>query len=292
MTKLRAKLAGADRPLTAKAVAKFLVEKKHLTQREATEVLGSLVRSGVDVDPTPKEESPEDAADEATAIISPASAVEIPADPLPQLRSDAAEEDYEGSSIFEPFPTPSRDEPRPEDDIRLAPDSELDADQPTKVRSAKEPVADEPEGELPELGDFFNKPAATQPARPRAADRPLLEESLEGAAEVPPVALESKTRRRKKKKDVKRTNEWDSPLILLGGGGLARKRRRGAAAGAKSRRQRLVHPGHCRVPGLFGKLPTTFRPRPGPSQAGNGPIAQGDRGRELRDRARRRPDRA
>ncbi|MEX0612755.1 MAG: hypothetical protein WD229_11610, partial [Pirellulales bacterium] len=42
MDKLRSKVARSERPLSAKALAKFLVEKKHLTQRQATEVLASL----------------------------------------------------------------------------------------------------------------------------------------------------------------------------------------------------------------------------------------------------------
>jgi hypothetical protein len=42
VVKLREKLSRSERPLSAKAVAKFLVEKQHITQRQATEVLGSL----------------------------------------------------------------------------------------------------------------------------------------------------------------------------------------------------------------------------------------------------------
>ena len=89
MDKLRDKLAQSDRPLSAKAIAKFLVEKNHLTQREATEVLGSLVRSGVDVDSAAAEETAEDeAADEITPIISPASVLDIANSPTPQLSAD------------------------------------------------------------------------------------------------------------------------------------------------------------------------------------------------------------
>ncbi len=231
MSKLRTKVTRSERPLTAKSLAKFLVEKEHITQGQATEVLGSLVRSGVDVDPAPDEETGEaEGGEEITPIISPASAVDMTVSPLRQLSADAADEDAEGSSIFEPFPSAHIDadgDRGPDVDFGLAPDSELDAqdsDRPSSVQEPVEEPEEAPAAELPPLEDMFGtptSPAMREPARPLAEDKPLLGEPLESQSIEPAGALETKAKRRKKKKEPKSDNEWDSPLILVGGGGLA-----------------------------------------------------------------------
>ena len=41
MTKLRARVADSERPISARALAKFLVEKQHLSQRHADDVLNA-----------------------------------------------------------------------------------------------------------------------------------------------------------------------------------------------------------------------------------------------------------
>jgi hypothetical protein len=223
MSRLRAKLAGSKRPLTADAIAQFLVEKQHLTPQQAAEVLGGLVSGQAAADPSDAEQTTEPpAADEATPILSPSSAVI--SDAAPQIRADQAEGDYEGSSIFEPFPAPSPEEPaEPEEELRLAPGSDLQSEEADRP-AATARVEDRPAVALPELGESFDKSPPAQRDRRPPRERTLLDEPFDSPpAEVPP-ALESKSKRRPKKpkkKPDKRINEWDSPLILLGGGALA-----------------------------------------------------------------------
>ena len=42
LDKLRAKIAETDQPMSAAALANFLVQKKHLTSQQATELLSEL----------------------------------------------------------------------------------------------------------------------------------------------------------------------------------------------------------------------------------------------------------
>ena len=84
MAKLRERLSQAERPMSAKAIAKFLVEKKHLTQRQATEVLDELLRRGIDVDA-------------AIAVGQDENTLELVHD------ADADDDDPGGSSILRPI---------------------------------------------------------------------------------------------------------------------------------------------------------------------------------------------
>jgi tetratricopeptide (TPR) repeat protein len=218
--KMRDKVAQSERPLTAKALAKFLVDKNHLTQQQATEVLGGLVRSGVDVDPAPDDAvAAEHDAEEVVPLVSSAPPVQRPDDSLPQLAADDAE-DYEGSSIFEPFPVEKPEPIEPDEELGLAPGSE--ADMPVAARDVPEP--DEPAGvvELPQLPERKppNKKAGNRDLS-ADADRVSLGEPLAESAANAPATVGARVKRLKNKKPPKRTNEWDSPLLLLGGGGLA-----------------------------------------------------------------------
>ncbi|MEX0611602.1 MAG: hypothetical protein WD229_05750, partial [Pirellulales bacterium] len=132
-------------------------------------------------------------------------------------------EDYEGSSIFEPFPSPVHElaDDRPEDELRLAPDSELDAEKSDRPTPTREPVEEKPASELPALAELFSKAATAKPNRRVAPQPVLLDEPFETPAAAAANALETKSKRPKKKKPIKRKNQWDSPLMLLGGGGLA-----------------------------------------------------------------------
>src|SRR5262245_53448381 len=47
--KLRDSVANSDQRLSANALAKFLVQKRHLSQHQATDVLNSLSAAGVDL---------------------------------------------------------------------------------------------------------------------------------------------------------------------------------------------------------------------------------------------------
>ena len=92
MAKLREAVADPTRPLSARTLAKFLVQKKHLSQRQATDVINSLLAAGVDVDKT-----------------GPPSTI-ISASPREHAELDDADDDPEGSSIFAPFlPAPAEE---------------------------------------------------------------------------------------------------------------------------------------------------------------------------------------
>lgn len=210
MTKLREKLAQTDRPLSAKAVAKFLVEKKHITHRQATEVLGSLLRSGIDVDAAARDV----AADDEVALV-----------PLPEDQDDP-----ESSSIFAPFLTghKNRKEAKPPQDqeVNPAPDNDAAATDirpagkrdEVKVAPSKTPPVDK---RLPRKTD--------RPQRTDAATTEVAEETP--ATEVLPTRKSARDRkprrsattdrdRRSDRVQAKGKSEWDSPLILLGGGAL------------------------------------------------------------------------
>src|SRR4051794_39659806 len=63
MARLRASLEGSQRPLTAEAIAKFLIQKNQLSDEQAREVLNGLSQSGVNLieeDAADTDESPED----------------------------------------------------------------------------------------------------------------------------------------------------------------------------------------------------------------------------------------
>ena len=86
--KLRDTAASPERPLSAKALAKFLVQKKHLSQQQATDVLNKLLAAGADLDAT----SPLDEDQDGLVMDD-------------RDQSHAAEGDAEGSSIFAPYLT-------------------------------------------------------------------------------------------------------------------------------------------------------------------------------------------
>jgi len=224
MAKLRDKLAESARPWSAEAIAKFLVEKEHLTQRQATDVLRYLAQSGVDVDSSPADEVVElveiEPDDEATPIISPVSSIELMDDSVSQLSVDDLENDYEGSSIFAPFLSEREDEPHgaaEDEEIGLAPgsdDAPLEIDAPLyRMRAAA--TSELEESTRP------GKSKSLKLARQSVQTGPLLEDSTELPTKDTAAALRGKDKRLKKKKPLKRANKWDSPLILLGGGGLA-----------------------------------------------------------------------
>jgi outer membrane protein assembly factor BamB len=209
MTKLRDSIAGSDRPLSAEALAKFLVQKKQLSEQQAREVLNGLSQSGVNLmeeDAESKRESPED------------------------------------SSIFAANITGSRKKNKPEppktddDEILLVPLED-------EAVSAKKKQSVAPDDDLPVLGVV---PAAKEPATRKtkpSSPPPVIELGDEagsntltelepnattaGVSEaVPTVRRTSGLSRGKKKSKTKRKSaaerkRWDSPLILIGGGGLS-----------------------------------------------------------------------
>src|SRR6478752_2843307 len=103
MAKLRTSVAEIRKPLSADALADFLVQKKLLTRNQANDVLGGLTRSGID---------------------------------LAAIDSDGpvAEESIDGSSVFSSHiggpPVPPAASPSDsEDEIRLAPIQDEEEDE-------------------------------------------------------------------------------------------------------------------------------------------------------------------
>ena len=199
--KLRDTAASPERPLSAKALAKFLVQKKHLSQQQATDVLNNLLAEGVDLNAT----SPVD--DDQDGLVM---------DDRDQ--EQAAEDDAESSSIFAPYLTGRSNKkteaakPKQVDgnELRIASADELEtatSAEPLAVRRAKDLS--------PRIADA---PAKQKSRRPRGD-----EQASSGTADLDEpnstkLPHEPRLTRAAKKKSTKK--QWDSPLILVGGGGL------------------------------------------------------------------------
>lgn len=217
LVKLRAKIAESDQPMSAATLAKFLVQKRHLTSRQAKELLGALpVEIPVDA-PTRR----------AT-----------PSPPTPP--SADTEDDQSGSSsIFAPLL--SRDRPNADDEeevFTLTPIEEEEDPEQAKRRAAElsrlklTPVVDLEElsatkQSLPEVPQSMDDALApdvyltsgsgvlgkspSSVARRRTEEKVKKEVSKRAAARA---GVTAPTLRKK----TKRTNQWDSPLLLIGGG--------------------------------------------------------------------------
>ncbi len=215
--KLREKLAQSERPLSPKALAKFLVDKRHLTQRQATEVLGSLLRAGVDVDPEPAKDA---ANTKGVHQFTP-----VADDAATDLETDEPEDD--DSSIFEPFLTRSdkKQPPAVEAELGLAHGSDdaiAEVIRPPEL--AAPPVDDRQKSPAKKPSSIRDRGAGADTPRLDQLEEPPAAEGL-GTPKKPPRRLSGKHERTSKaaskKKPVKRASQWDSPLILLGGGALA-----------------------------------------------------------------------
>lgn len=242
MVKLREKIAESDWPLSAKALAKFLVQKNHLSQQQATEVLNALLLSGLDLD----------------AALQAGPAAVPPADPhetvLASEPTDVdAEDDSESSSIFAPFLTGAgkkrrQAEPPPRrndtDELQLVPDDEV-----LKTGELAGAAEGGDDNDLPTLGslepskDAYSPPAVARQVadvkdvestsveigQRRSSDVGWNSESLQQIDEAPAATPRrttslhrpGKKEPKKRPKPTKRRNPWDSPLMLLGGGALA-----------------------------------------------------------------------
>ena len=210
MARLRDSIAGANRPLSAEALANFLVQKKQLSQDQAREVLNGLSQSGVN---------------------------------LVEEDADSSEPNAEDSSIFAASITGSRKtKPTPpkgdDDEILLVP-LEEDAERDKKAKKSKD--ADD---DLPVLGVV---PTSKEPASRKSkttSSTPLIElgdepESV-GLVELEPNAATvdvteavptvrrttglsrggKKKSKKKSKLSALKRKRWDLPAILIGGGGL------------------------------------------------------------------------
>lgn len=248
VAKLRKQLAEKDRPLTAQALAKFLIEKKRLTKEQAVETLKSLSTSGTSGD-TAEETRPGPAEPDDAAAAAP-TATE-PADQDDAERDDAEDREAGGdasssdSSIFSPHITGEQARaddalaPRPmnEEELTLIPmdDAEEEADGPVESESPASSAigwshvessgifgSTEPPV-VPDAGSSRLAPDAGPAQQPlgsaiRRADDAAAESVVQQElGDKSPAELRKK---KKRKKRSKRKNEWDSPLLLIGGGAL------------------------------------------------------------------------
>jgi tetratricopeptide (TPR) repeat protein len=206
MNKLRARVADSNRPISARALAKFLVEKQHLSQRHADDVLNALLASDTNIDDVP--------ADKQTTV------AEI--DDREILDSETDTES--GSSIFAPFLTGKPKKEAVVNKAKTATDDELillpDDDNATTEaknrpkKSDRRPLPDEP---VVEKGKKSRSRAPERKSAKREKGSTELTE-LEYAASAAGDESTAKPQRAGLRRKKKR---WDSPLMLLGGGGLA-----------------------------------------------------------------------
>jgi outer membrane protein assembly factor BamB len=210
LAKLRETVAG--RPLTAQALAEFLVQKKLLSPQLKSELLHG--------------EMPSDA-DRESALDLAAAETDVPAPGVAGIRQfDPIH--GEGSSVFDShaleFPVGRRVEESDDADLELAPLDE-DADK-SKQLSSEEllPAVEEPE-------PVTLQPVVEQSRRRLVSRDPggvVVEDRLDDLPQsgMKPTALAERTpggdRKKSKLKKYKQVKKkhWDSPLILLGGGGL------------------------------------------------------------------------
>jgi len=207
----------SERPLSAKALAKFLVEKKMLTQPQATDLLGSLLRSGVDIDLVSTED------DSAAGGVNRF----VPVSVDDAIEGEAAES-TEDSFIFEPFLTKgtATSDLAEESEIGLAPASD---DAPLEVarreNRAERPVLkreQQPSMPASSTSPPDAKAKADAARREELATLPVAELVDPSAKSRPSSAEQGRPHHgRARKKPPKHSNRWDSPLMLLGGGALA-----------------------------------------------------------------------
>jgi outer membrane protein assembly factor BamB len=228
LSKLREKVAQSERPMSPNALAKFLVEKEHITRRQAADILDTLSQSGVNIDremdKPPGDERVEDAAKVSTFA------------PLP---ADALEDDY-GSSIFAPYlsgvenTAPNQLPSESAEELGLAPLDDVEAaDTDIRVRPVR-PVAKPQDEFLPteqmasDILDRRTEPEheASEPPeqvsvkKQSRSRKELADNDLEAALSEAPNRDTKKAKRSKSTKQ-KPASEWESPLLLVGGGVLA-----------------------------------------------------------------------
>jgi outer membrane protein assembly factor BamB/TolA-binding protein len=237
--RLREQLAHSERPLTAEALAKYLVDRRELTTYQASEVLKSL-GPGAASGGTVSE------AQHRRAVRGPTGKHDADRD---EPRDANADEDLSSSdsSIFSPHVT-GRGQARADDVLLPTPaeaegltlvpmdDEASDADANDPAQSPPSEVAAgwtavEGSGGV-EPTEPAPKPQATArrtPADDRPARRPLgarprpSDDRLAPGPSQRKLGRRSNDQRETKRRETKRPsrkNEWDSPLLLVGGGAL------------------------------------------------------------------------
>ena len=204
--KLRNKVAKSDRPLSAKQVARFLVQKNHLSDGQAVEVLSALTARGIDVDgismPGLTSGFVPDDADDASAgrATNITSAADRRSESVSsEFEAATADESPEDSSIFAPF-------------LRGKPDNDgpglTSPAPPATVPAAGEGSASDPSSGTP------------TPLDERELDRQSRAKQLAANRLAASARSAAKGHKKAKTKRPEGKSEWDSPLILIGGGTL------------------------------------------------------------------------
>jgi outer membrane protein assembly factor BamB len=222
--KLRA--SAVERQMSPKALAKFLVQKEHLTQKQATDVLQAVLIAGEDLEVVAPAAKPTSGFEP-----DPPELTLAPADDIDDSE-EATDEDAGSSSIFASYLADSKAKseapPTGDDELILLPD--VDEDRPDDVkarrrdpqpatkekRRSKEDIADD---ELPEvaLSPVEATPENVEPLEAGESLRPRMTTTLSRSKRKKKDGKASKPRA----KSVKSKGKWDTPLMLMGGGGLA-----------------------------------------------------------------------
>ncbi|MEX2091155.1 MAG: PQQ-binding-like beta-propeller repeat protein [Pirellulales bacterium] len=221
--KLRAKLTESDQSMTASALAKFLVQKKHLTSRQASDLLAALpVETSVDAPANRTSQTPPSSAG-----------------PAPPAKN---EDDEPGnSSIFAPLLFGSKGANADDEDVFTLTPIEGE-DDPEQAQALAEELSRQ---KLEPIDDFGHLSASklSSPDLPKQLDDALVQDVYlpagSGSLRAAPSSVIRKRTEAKVKKEVarraaartgvtaptlrkkvKRSNQWDSPLLLVGGGVL------------------------------------------------------------------------
>jgi outer membrane protein assembly factor BamB len=194
LDKLRSKVFQSDPPMSAEALAKFLVQKGHLSAAQATNQLRLLNAQ--------------------------------PAQ-LSAAHVDQGAEDEPGSSIFPqgpPAAKPRSQHPNNLDDdevLELVPiDDEEDVPRESRSEDRGEPVYSESASAFAPMGRIEEPPPEPRTLPRESPLGPPLANSTARAQPAAGERLASRDGERVKKRQ-RRKNQWDSPLLLIGGGLLA-----------------------------------------------------------------------
>ncbi len=210
LEKLRQTVAKSDPPMPAKALAKFLVKKKHLDQQQATKLLETSLESVLDGD------SPNDSA-ESSSIFGPSVTGIQKLQGEPRF-SDAGNSQEMTKALPKKEPEEPQEPPRPPE-VPQKPNKEAppaDAKETTKTEEAE--VETETEAEVEEaIEDLEDLDHAGLEEAPLTST-PEKKAGKKSRKKSTKKRSSSKSKRRSKK--PKRKNEWDSPLLLIGGGAL------------------------------------------------------------------------
>ncbi|MCI0332062.1 MAG: PQQ-binding-like beta-propeller repeat protein [Planctomycetes bacterium] len=220
--------AVVERRMSPNALAKFLVQKNHLTQTQATEVLNAVALGGGDLDAAASPTAP-------TADFE-RDPPELMLAPIDDADDDGdSGDDAESSSIFASFLTTRKSKstkpspPAGEDELILLPDvddaaqTEISAGRKSRRGDTEAPKTPQPRPRQETFDDDVAEVALT--AVESAPDG--LEQIASAERRAP--RMTTSLSRSKGKKDRKKTKpraksakgKWDSPLMLIGGGGLA-----------------------------------------------------------------------